>query len=67
VTPAGGAAALNLDHPLLRADLRAALVELVGLLRQARRRADAELLARLAVERYGFERAAFDPVLAPRP
>jgi hypothetical protein len=66
VTQAGGSAALNLDHALLREDLRAALVELVGLLAQARRRADAELVARLGVERFGVERAAFDPVLGPR-
>jgi tetratricopeptide (TPR) repeat protein len=66
LTQVAGARALNLDHALLRADLRAALVELVGLLAQARRREDAEQLARAASERFGVERAAFDGVLAAR-
>jgi tetratricopeptide (TPR) repeat protein len=61
-----GASVLNLDHALLRADLRSAMVELVGLLAQSGRRADAALVARAAAERYGVEPAAFDPVLGAR-
>ncbi len=55
ITSTGAGPALNLDHPTLRRDLRAALEELVELLDDAHRDADAARVARLALRRFGFE------------
>jgi tetratricopeptide (TPR) repeat protein len=60
---AGGAPGLNLDHALVRADLREALLDLTGLLARARRWSDAELVAELGATRFGVARAGFDEIL----
>jgi tetratricopeptide (TPR) repeat protein len=63
VRTAGGSASPNLDHPLVRSDLREALLDLTRLLVGARRFADAELVAELGASRFGVERASFDEIL----